>query len=79
MAPWGPVPNLFGIVSLVLHSLDTRGQSRPELGELQGPWGRGLSSLHLACLRPALLSKLTSECGNQEAEGHCLHRHSAFH
>lgn len=39
MAAWGPVLNPFGFISLVLHSLDTRGQSSPELGRLQGPRG----------------------------------------
>lgn len=70
MAPWGPVLNLVWIVSLVLHALDTRGQWSLELGALQGPWGRGQTSLNLACLRPALLSNLISECGNQGEEGH---------
>ena len=74
MAPWGPVLTLFWIVSLVVYSLDTRGQSSLELGKLQGPRGPGLSFLHLAGLRPALLFKLTTECGNREEEGHCPHR-----
>lgn len=74
MAPWGPVLNLFWIISLVLHSPDTRGQWSLELGGLQGPWGRGQSSLNLVCLRPALLFNLTSECGNQEEESHGLAR-----
>ena len=68
------------IVSLVLHSLDTRWQPSLELDRLQGQWGgRTLPStllVHgmLICLRPVSLFNLTSEWGNQEEEGLCQHR-----
>ena len=71
-------------VSLVLHSVDTRGQPRLELGRQQGQWGwRTLfhSCLCTACslCEPALLSNLTAEWANREKEATPKTEHSDFH
>lgn len=56
-----------------------KGAVEPRAWQAARPMGGGLSSPNLACLRPALLFKLTSECGNQEEEGHRPHRAPCFH